>query len=533
MLDLVISGGLVVDGTGAPARPADVGIRGDRVVAVGDLASATAADRLDAAGLLVCPGFVDLHSHSDLTLLSGPHARSKVRQGVTTEVTGNCGMSPAPSPGGAGGAGERVRRAVALIDLDPAVSWGWEDMAGYRDALAAARPALNVAPLCGHVALRTAVAGDAGGVLDTGTIGRIERAAEEALEQGAAGLSTGLMYPPARFADESELTALGRVAARRGALLAVHMRDYSDRLLPAVEEALAVARATGCRLQVSHLAVAGKRNWGSVGQALELVDGARAEGLDVGVDIYPYLAGSANLSQLLPGWAQEGGSGAMLERLADSVTRARIRNEWEAALHLGWDEIVISLVDGPLTEAALGRTVAQTAETLGTSPDELALDLITSTVDGVQMVAFGRSAGDLEAVLRHPAAVIGSDGLALDPAGPTGRGRPHPRSYGCYPRLLGRVVREQRLLPLERAVAMATSMPARRAGLAGRGVVSEAAYADLVVLDAEQVVDLATFEDPATFPAGIRDVIVNGVPVVRGGIQHDDARPGRVLSRQG
>lgn len=525
-LDLVVAGGLLVDGTGAPARPADIGIRADRVMVVGDVGAAGAAARIDASGLLVCPGFVDLHAHSDLTLLSDGRARSKVRQGVTSEVVGNCGLGPAPAPPGRA---EAVRRAVALIDLDPAVPWGWQGMAGYRDALAAARPALNVAPLAGHVALRTALAGDRADALTAAESAQLEALADRALEEGAAGLSTGLMYPPARFADRLELEALGRAAARHDALLAVHLRDYSDRLLPAVEEAIAVARATRCRLQLSHLAVAGRRNWGSVARALERVDAARAEGLDVGVDIYPYLAGSANLSQLLPGWAQEGGAAALVGRLSDPATRARIRTEWAATLHLGWDEVFVSLADGPLAPGTLGRSVAEGAAALGVAPDEAALELIASTDDRVQMVAFGRSAADLEAVLSHPAAAIGSDGLALDPDGPTGAGRPHPRSYGCYPRLLGRVVREDGLLTLERAIAMSTSVPAARAGLADRGVLRPGAFADLVVLDAGAVLDLATFEAPATFPRGIRDVIVNGVPVVRSGEQLDGARPGRVL----
>jgi N-acyl-D-aspartate/D-glutamate deacylase len=527
MLDLVIAGGLLVDGTGARPRAADVGIEGARVVALGDLAGARARERLDATGHVVCPGFVDLHSHSDLTLLSDGRARSKVRQGVTTEVVGNCGLGPAPAPAPRA---EAVRRAVALIDLDRDVTWTWEGMGGYLDALAAARPALNVAALSGHVALRTAVNGDSAEPLGEVELAALEAEADRALDEGAVGLSTGLMYPPARFADQPELEALGRAAARHDALLAVHMRDYADRLEPAVEEALAVARATGCRLEISHLAVSGRRNWGSVARALHRVDDARADGSDVGVDIYPYLAGSANLSQLLPGWAQEGGAAAIVGRLSDPTVRTRIRDEWTSTLHLGWDEVFVSLVDGPLAASTLGRSVAEGAASPGMDAHELALELIATTDDRVQMVAFGRSEADLVAVLTHPATAIGSDGLSLDPDGPTGVGRPHPRSYGCYPRLLGRIVREDGTLPLERAVAMATSIPAARARLPARGTVREGAFADVVVLDAARVLDLATFKEPATFPRGIRDVLVNGVPVVRDGLQIDAARPGLVLA---
>jgi len=525
-ITLVVVGGSVIDGTGAPRRSADVAIADGRVAAVGDL-SAVDAPRLDATGMVVAPGFVDLHGHSDLTLLSDGRARSAVAQGITTQVVGNCGIGPAPAPLDQAVA---IRRAIALIDLDPDVPWAWTTMAAYRAALSGARPALNVATLAGHLALRIAVAGERGGTLVTSEIAALEAYADASLNEGAVGISTGLMYPPARSADRAELAALGRAVRRHDALFAVHMRDYGDALLPAVDEALGIARDTGCRLQISHLAVAGRRNWGSVARALERVDACRADGLDVGVDIYPYLAGSANLSQLLPGWAQEGGSLAIAERLADPAVRRRIRQQWRSTLHLGWDEIRVSLVDDELRDAVLGRTIEEAGGVLGLAPDAAALELIARTADRVQMVAFGRSETDLLAVLGHPSAVIGSDGLALDPDGATGIGRPHPRSYGCYPRLLGEMVREQGTLSLERAIAMSTSGPADRVRLADRGRIAAGAAADLVLFDADRVMDGNSFEQPACFPLGIEHVLVNGVPVIRNGIQLDTVRPGRVLS---
>lgn len=527
-LDFVIAGGRLADGTGGPVRRADVGMTGDRIVAVGDLAGASARERIDVTGRLVTPGFVDLHGHSDWTLLSDGRARSKVHQGITTEVTGNCGLTPFPAPPAHAAA---IRSGAAIVDFDPAVPLSWDSTAGYRRTLAAAGIAINAAVLTGHVALRLAVGGDTADPLEAAGVARIEAEADRALDEGAVGISTGLMYPPAMFARPDELDALGRAVARHDALFAVHMRNYGDTLLEAVEEALGVARRTGCRLQVSHLAVAGRRNWGKVRRSLERIDAARAEGLDIGADIYPYLAGSANLSQLLPAWAQEGGSPAVTARLADRAVRDRIRAEWIPTLHLGWEEVVVSLVDEPLAPLVLGRTIAQAAEALGLPPDEACLELIARTEDRVQMVAFGRSPDDLLAVLEHPAGAIGSDGIAFDPDGPTGRGRPHPRSYGCYPRLLGRLVREEGTLPLERAVAMSTSIPAARARLAGRGVVAPGAFADLVVLDPATVIDEATFESPARFATGIDHVLVNGSFVLRAGRQVDEARPGRVLER--
>lgn len=531
-LDLLVLGGTLIDGTGTPGRPADLAIAGDRVTAItapGGLAARAGAATtvIDATGLVVAPGFVDVHTHSDTTLLSDGRGTSKVRQGVTTEVTGNCGMSPAPAPPERRDA---VRRAISIIDLDPAVDWDWSTFGEYRARLAAAGTALNVAPLVGHVALRVAVNGDDPGLLDDATRDRLEAESDRALDEGAVGISTGLMYPPAMFADVAEFAALGRAVQRHGAVFAVHMRDYGDALLPAVEEAIAVARTTGCRLQISHLAVAGRRNWGSVRRALERIDQGRAEGLDIAADIYPYLAGSANLSQLLPGWAQEGGSLAITERLAAPAVRERIRAEWVASLHLGWDEVFVSLVDDDLAGLVLGRSIVDAGAALGMPADTAALELMRRTEDRVQMVAFGRSPDDLRAVLEHPATSIGSDGLSLDRDGPTGKGRPHPRSYGCYPRLLGRVVREDGTLTLERAIAMSTSIPAERVRLRDRGTLHEGAFADVTILDPATILDLNSFEDPARFPSGIAHVLVNGTPVLRDGVQLDAARPGRVLT---
>lgn len=510
MLDLAVTGGTLVDGLGGPPRITDVGVRAGRIVAVGHL-DEPAATRLDATGLVVAPGFVDLHSHSDLTLLSDGRARSKVAQGVTTEVIGNCGMSPFPCPPPSSAA---IREAVAFLEPDPDIAWVWTDLEGYRSALAAARPAVHVAALVGHIPLRFA-----GGGL------------EDALAAGAAGCSTGLMYAPVMSAGRDELLALGRVVARHDRLFAVHMRDYGDALLPAVDEAIDVARTTGCRLQISHLAVAGRRNWGMVARALERIDAALADGCDVGVDIYPYLAGSAPLSQLLPRWARAGGTPAIVGQVTRPAERGRILREWEDILLFGWDEVEVAHID-PGMEDLLGLTLAEVGSRQDRDPAEAALDLIRDTENRVLIVAYGRSEADLLAVLGHPAAAIGSDGLAMDPDGPSGAGRPHPRSYGCYPRLLGRYVRDG-TLPLERAIAMSTSLPADRVGLSDRGRLTVGAAADLVVFDAATVEDRATFAEPGRFPLGIEAVVVDGRPVVVGGEQRDDVRPGRFLSAVG
>ncbi|MDF5756384.1 D-aminoacylase [Spongiactinospora sp. TRM90649] len=517
MTDLLITGGAVVDGTGAPPRPADVAVADGRVQAIGDLTGRPAARTIDASGHVVTPGFVDVHTHSDLTLLSGPLAQSAVRQGVTTVVVGNCGLGVTPVAADSGA----LRAAAAYLDLDPAVRWDWTDVPGYLAAFDAARPSVNVAALVAHIPLRAAAVGFGDRPASAAELDRMRGLLGDALAAGAAGVSTGLVYAPACYAHEDELAALGATAAAHGRMFAWHVRDYADGLLGSVSQALRVAADTGCRTQISHLVAVGRRNHGSVARALELIDDARAAGADVAFDVYPYLAGNAPLSQLLPAWAQEGGDGPTRERLAEPGVRARVVAEW-ADMPLTWDDITISRTPDDL---GTGRTVAALSEG---DPARAALDLLAAHGNAVLMVAGGRSERDLLDALTHPASVIGSDGQALDPDGPTGRGAPHPRSYGCYPRLFAEYVRRPGGLTLAEAVRKCTSAPAERAGLAGRGVLRAGSIADIAVFDPERIADRATFTAPQQYPDGIRAVIVGGRRVVEDGA-HGGARPGEIL----
>ncbi|WP_329255161.1 D-aminoacylase [Actinoallomurus sp. NBC_01490] len=517
MTGLLITGGLVADGTGTPERTADVAISNGRIEAVGDLAGRPAARTLDAAGCVVCPGFVDVHTHSDLTLLSSPYAHSKVRQGVTTELIGNCGLGVTPVLGDVAA----LRGAAGYLDLDPTVAWDWTDLPGYLDVLAAARPAVNVASLVAHIPLRAGVVGFGDRPASPEELDRMCGLLGDALDAGAAGVSTGLMYAPLTFAREEELTALGRVAASRDRLFSWHIRDYGDHLLDSVREVLRVAEATGCRTQVSHLIAVGRRNWGKVARALELIDAARDRGVDVAADVYPYLAGNAPLSQLLPAWAQAGGEDAMRQRLADTGVRDRIREEWRD-LPNAWSDITVSRI--PAERPGIeGRTVADLAD----DGAGVVLDLVGEFGNAVMMVAGGRSEEDLLAVLRHPATVIGSDGQALDPGGPTGAGVPHPRSFGCYPRLFADHVRTGRI-PLAEAVRKCTGAAAARAGLTDRGELVPGKAADVVVFALDRIGDRATYADPQQYPDGVRAVLVNGRIVVQDGT-HLGERPGEVL----
>ncbi|TDD96427.1 N-acyl-D-amino-acid deacylase family protein [Actinomadura rubrisoli] len=527
MTDLLITGGLVADGTGSPLRRADIAVSDGRITGVGTVAG-PAARVIDATDRVVCPGFIDLHSHSDLALLGNPAAHSKIRQGVTTEVVGNCGLGAAPLIADVDRAA--LRAAIAFIDVDPGLRWTWQGFADYLDVLARARPSVNVVTLVAHLPLRAGVVGFADRPATPAELSRMCGHLAEALDAGAAGLSTGLVYAPLCYAAEDELTALARVVAAHDRIFAWHVRDYGDDLLESVRQALRVARSSGCRVQISHLAAVGRRNWGKVAAALTMIDEARAGGARVTADVYPYLAGSANLSQLLPAWAHAGGGSAMTARLADPAVRQRIRREWADAFW-SWDDIMVGSVPESGDREAAGRTIAELTAERGQSGDDVVMDLVAAYGNAVSMVAFGRSEDDLRTALRHPAVAIGSDGFALDPDGVGGEGVPHPRSYGCYPRLLARYAGSSELT-LEDAVHKSSGLPAELYGLTDRGVLRPGAAADLVVLDPGTIGDRATFTDPHRFPAGIEVVMVNGALAVTGGT-HTSARTGMVLRAHG
>ena len=527
MADLLLAGGFVVDGTGAPGRYADVLVREGTIVDIGNGGQPEGIPVRDVSGSVVCPGFVDIHTHSDLTLLSNPEAPSKVHQGVTTEIVGNCGLGVAPLVEGADQ--HSMRQAVSYLDLDPAIEWTWRDTAGYLATVAAARPSVNVATLVGHLVLHAGVSGFGDRPATTAQIDHMCSLLGDSLDAGAVGLSTGLVYAPLPYVDDEELVSLATVTAARDKIFTWHVRNYDDELLSSVGQALDVARRTGCRTQISHLTAVGKRNWGSVLRALELVDEARSEGLSIGVDIYPYLYGNAPLVQLLPAWAQEGGPDLVSARMREEKIRAAIRTEW-AHRPTTWDEITISWAAGDEHADAVGRTVHEIASERGVAGDDVALDLLASLGTGVLIVAGGRNEDDLRAVLEHPATVVASDGLSLDPNGVTGAGVPHPRSYGCFPRYLSRY---GGLGPssLPDAVRRCTGAPAALVGLFDRGLLRPGAAADIVVFSAERLSDRATFADPQMFPEGIELVMVNGEIVVDAG-RHTGGRPGIVFATE-
>jgi len=526
MLDLKILGGALIDGTGAPGRRADVGITGDVIAAIGDLGQEPAGRTIDAAGLTVAPGFIDMHSHSDWRLWGNPRAESKVRQGVTTEVVGNCGFSPAPVS-----AESRDHMKSFALSLPPGMDFSWRSMGEYLRRYRDVGVALNVVQLVGHGTVRLAAMGFARRPPTASELATMERLMDQSMADGAWGLATGLIYAPGSYADTEEIIAIARRAAR-GGFYASHIRGEGRTLLDAVAEAIRVGREGGLPVQVSHIKAAGRPNWGKVEAALRLIDAARGEGQDVMADVYPYTASSTSLRTLLPDWALEGGIDAMLERLRDPGTRDRIRAEMTdgsaiLARGLGWDDIMIA--SAPSRPEVQGRRIGEIASAAGKDPLDSAMDILEAERGGASIILFQLDEADLRRALAHPHVMIGSDGSALAADGEMAAGKPHPRSYGTFPRVLARYVREQALLSLEQAVWKMTGLPARRLGLADRGVLAVGAKADVVALDATAVEDHATYDDPHRYAAGLPYVLVNGRVVIDRG-EHTGALPGRVLA---
>ncbi|MCX7818482.1 MAG: D-aminoacylase [Kiritimatiellae bacterium] len=502
--DLLIRGGLVCDGSGGEPVRVDVGVRGGRIEEIGDLARADAAELIDAEGRIVSPGFIDVHSHSDVNLLVDPRATSKIAQGITTEVIGNCGASAAPRFG--------QRRLPADWEAQP-VPATWRRMAEYLALLETARPSVNVLALVGHNALRGCIAGYDARALDPAEREALLQELTGALEEGAAGVSFGLAYSPGMFAPPEELRAVAAAAARRGAIVTVHLRSEGDELLESIREMLDLARATSARLQISHLKTSGPRNWAKIEPALEMIEKARAAGVDVAADRYPYTASATDLDVILPHWAAAGSRAEVLARLRDSTLRARIRAELmeERPSAEDWARIVIGSTQRRHQHELTGRTLAEIAEAWATDPADAALRLIEEDELATQAFFFGMSEANMWRILAQPWVMLGTDAGVRSPTGPLSRDHPHPRAYGTMPRFL-RASLDGRTVPLPEAIRKMTALPAEHFRLADRGRIAKGCAADLVVFDPRRVADRADFATPHVLADGIDWVIVNGVP---------------------
>jgi len=526
---LLIKNGTVVDGSGSPAVVADVAVDGDRIATVRHGLSGDAARTIDARGLMVAPGFIDIHSHSDLVYDKCPSAESKVRQGVTTEVVGMCSFSPAPvAPGRADLVRQWAGGIAGRLPLD------WQTFPEYLDHLRKLGPSVNIVQFVGHGALRLATVGADNRPATAEEQSAMERLLAEAMEAGAFGFSTGLVYAPSVYGSTDELIALARSMARQGGLYFSHIRGEAATLEQAVTEAIRIGEEAGVPVQISHVKASGRENWGKMDRVLRMIDAARARGGDVTGDVYPYPAGSTKMDNLLPGWMHDGGIAKLLERLADRTARQRAievclvdGERWRTGSGaVGWDEIMIATCSN---QELAGLRLSELARRTGTAPADAMMDLVLAERAGVSMISFSQSEENVATVLGYAHSMIGSDSLSLHAGSGPHPGKPHPRSYGTFPRVLGVYCREKRLFTWETAVHKMTGMPATKLGFTRRGLVRENFAADLVVFDPATVKDPATFPDPHHYPTGIPYVVVNGQIVVDG-TRFNALPAGRVLT---
>ncbi len=527
MFDVIIKNARVLDGSGKADFSADIAISGGVIVAVGDIGS-DASRVIDAEGLVAAPGFIDIHSHTDLGLFIDPRAQSKITQGITTEICGNCGFSAAPC------LDESVRSELDSWRRRHGIKNNWQTLAEMLSALECREIGVNYATLVGHSNLRAATVGLNAREASADEIDEMKTLAANAMQDGAFGISTGLIYPPSSYANTSELVELASVIAAYGGLYVTHIRDEHDGLIGAVEEAIQIGRQSGAGVQISHHKACGQTNWGKVNETLAMVQAARVGGMDITVDHYPYTAGSMSLSFLIPGWAHDGGNEALMDRLKNMrptlLEHLKIiadEGGW-LANDGGWKSVVISSVKTGRNRRLEGRNVEDIARGRGVAPAEFVLDILQEEQLSVGIVLFAQCEEDVETVMRHEASMFGTDSSTRSAYGELSAGKPHPRAFGAFPRILGRYVRERGVITLAAAVKKMTSMPARKLGITDRGLLREGFAADVVVFDPATIIDTATYENPHQLCKGIQYVFVNGRLGVENG-ELTDTRAGKVL----
>ena len=514
MLDLKITNARIVDGTGSPWYRGDVGVRGDRIVSIGDLSQAEATTTIDAGNRVVAPGFIDLLGWSQGTVIEDPHLESTVRQGVTTHLGGE-GGSPGPSRT------DRVKPGVR-----------WLTLGAYLDEIDVRGAAINFAMLLGASNPREMVIGDTNRQPTADEMRQMEAIVDQAMRDGAMGIGSSLIYVPAMFSTTEELVNLSKVAHRYGGVYFSHIRDEGDKIASALDEAFEIGRKSGIPVNIWHLKIGGRPNWGTMPAIIARIEAARAEGIDVSANVYPYAASSTALSTLAPDWAMDGGYDDMRKRLANPEDRAKIADAFRRQFdRRGEKGIFVSHVFGPLRQYSK-KYIEEIAAEMGTTVDEALIRIFEAEEVSPRVIYFSMNEGDVQYALRQPWVSVGSDASSITAAQRAENVAVHPRAYGTFPRVLGHYVREVKLFTLEEAVRKLTSQAAARINLHDRGLLKPGMKADIVVFDPESVRDLSTFTDPHQFSVGIDDVIVNGVPVLRGG-KMTGALPGKTIRGRG
>jgi N-acyl-D-amino-acid deacylase len=529
--DLAIRNGHVIDGTGSPWYAADIGIRAGKVAAIGRLTDAPAKRTIDARGMVVAPGFIDMLGQSEMTILVNPHLPSKIFQGITTEVTGE-GSSIAPL-------NDAILKADRVTWEHYGVQPTWRTFRDYFARLRKQGIGINLASYVGATQVRRMVLGDDDRAPNAAELERMKALVRDAMREGAVGLSTSLQYAPAPYAKTEELIALAAEAAKSGGTYASHMRDEGDSILPALDEAFRIGREANIPVEIWHLKAAGKSNWGRMPEIVARIEAARKSGMDVAADTYAYPVAFNTFSAVIPPWAHDGGDKKLIERLKDPAMRARIRkemetpsgqwnNEWQQVK--GPESFILSAVQNPKLIPLQGKSIAEIAKLWNKDPIDTVFDILIEDEAFTMVGMFIMDEPDVALAIRQPWVSICNDsqGSALD--GVLGREHPHPRAFGTFPRILRKYVREERVLTLEDAIRKFTSLPAQRMRFADRGVLKEGMWADVVVFDPATVRDLATFDQPNQLSEGMRFVLVNGVPVIEEGTM-TNALPGKVLTR--
>ena len=531
--DVVIANGHIIDGTGSPWYAADVGIRGGKIAAIGNLSAAAATKRLDAHGMVVAPGFIDMLGQSELTILVNPHLPSKIFQGITTEVTGE-GSSAAPLNDSIVAA-DRVTYQHLNLTAD------WRTLGQYFARLEKAGMGINLASYVGATQVRRMVLGDADKKPSATELDSMKALVRAAMEDGAVGVSTSLQYAPAPYASTEELIALATEASKYGGIYATHMRSEGAGVFAAVDEAVRIGREARIPVEIWHLKAAGKPQWGLMPRIVAKIDSARRSGVEVGANTYAYPAWFNSTSAFIPPWAHDGGDKKLIERLKDPAMRTKIRkdmltpnaawdNEWQEIP--GPEAILIAVVQNPKLLPLQGKTLAQIAKDRGKDPIETLMDILVEDDAFTENAVFAMSEPDVALALQQPWTSVDNDSQGTAPDGLLGKEHPHPRAYGTFPRILRKYVREEHTLTLEDAIRKFTALPAQRMRFADRGVLKQGMWADVVVFDPDSIRDVATFEQPNQLSVGMRFVLVNGVPVIADG-KMTDALPGKAVRGAG
>jgi N-acyl-D-amino-acid deacylase len=527
--DVLITNGHIVDGTGSPWYGGDVGIRNGRVAAIGQLSGAPAKRRIDAKGMVVAPGFIDMLGQSELTILVNPHLPSKIFQGITTEITGE-GGSVAPL-------NDKIIAADRVTYQHFKITPDWRDLSQYFARLEKQGIGINFATYVGATQVRRMVLGDSNVTPTPAQLDRMKAIVRQAMQQGARGVSTSLQYAPAPYAKTDELIALASEAGKFGGVYATHMRSEGADVLGALDEAIRIGREAPIPVEIWHIKAAGKPNWGRMPQIVAKIDSARAGGVDITANTYAYPAWFNSMSAFVPPWAHDGGDKALIARLKDPAMRARMRKDMEAT-DATWDNewqeipgpeaVLVSVVQNPKLLPLQGKTLADIAKMRGTDPINTLFDILVEDEAFTECAVFAMSEPDILLALQQPWTSIDNDSQGAAPDGLLGQEHPHPRAYGTFPRILRKYVREDHALTLENAIRKFSSLAAQKMRLADRGVLKEGMWADVVVFDPNEIRDVATFENPNQLSVGMRYVLVNGVPVIADG-KMTNALPGKVL----